>query len=368
MLKHTRKRAELAAARAPLSRLVRLLGDTSLAWCCDDALHPFSGPDARRHAATLEAYAAARKGSRAGNSARAALREAERSSAALGGGGAALSVLAAADAAADDAGAAVADAAEAEAFQPPWGPDSDSEAEEAEAAAEAAAAAAAAGTASAAATVAAALEKTVIVGLTPDWITDACCDIFGLVRPCVAHPVVKGLLDPCSNNKRKPNLPAERLFDKADDGLALRNSWEGSFVLLNPPYESALQWRFINRAIDEVEWGRCRGVLLVCRNSTDTSYFQRLRPYPRALLRRDAIRFKDYPSGTPIACASRTHARTHARALAVCCAMRAHETHRLTRMLLHSQSASACFAWCGARKRRRTRTLASSTRSLTKGK
>ena len=33
-------------------------------------------------------------------------------------------------------------------------------------------------------------------------------------------------------------------------------------------------------------------MLLVCRNSTDTAYFQRLRPYPRVLLRRQNARFK----------------------------------------------------------------------------
>ena len=35
-------------------------------------------------------------------------------------------------------------------------------------------------------------------------------------------------------------------------------------------------------------------VLLVCRNSTDTAYFQRLRPYPRIMLRRMRALFKDY--------------------------------------------------------------------------
>ena len=40
-------------------------------------------------------------------------------------------------------------------------------------------------------------------------------------------------------------------------------------------------------------------VLLVCRNSTDTAYFQRLRPYPRVMLRRSNARFKDYDK-TPI--------------------------------------------------------------------
>jgi hypothetical protein len=66
------------------------------------------------------------------------------------------------------------------------------------------------------------------------------------------------------------------------------------------PYTAVDQWRFINRAINEVEWGRCPGVLLICRNSTDTAYFQRLRPFPRCFLRRDSIQFKDY-SNTPIA-------------------------------------------------------------------
>lgn len=33
-------------------------------------------------------------------------------------------------------------------------------------------------------------------------------------------------------------------------------------------------------------------VLLLCRNSTDTAYFQRLRPYPRVLLRRTNTHFK----------------------------------------------------------------------------
>ena len=37
-------------------------------------------------------------------------------------------------------------------------------------------------------------------------------------------------------------------------------------------------------------------VILVCRNSTDTAYFQRLRPYPRIMLLRYNTRFKDYVS------------------------------------------------------------------------
>jgi hypothetical protein len=59
-------------------------------------------------------------------------------------------------------------------------------------------------------------------------------------------------------------------------------------------------WRFVNRAIDEVENGACPGVLLLCRNSTDTAYWGRLKPYPRIFLRRNAITFKDYPDHSPI--------------------------------------------------------------------
>lgn len=47
--------------------------------------------------------------------------------------------------------------------------------------------------------------------------------------------------------------------------------------LLNPDYSSQVQWRFVNRAIDEVENGSVPAVILIARNSTDTNYFQRLR-------------------------------------------------------------------------------------------
>jgi len=136
-------------------------------------------------------------------------------------------------------------------------------------------------------------------GLTPDWVIDAGCRVFELNLPTIEAPIIRGLLDPCTNSKRRPNIPAEKTYDKADDGLKQENSWKGFHVILNPSYESSVQWRFINRAINEVEWGFCPGILLVCRNSTDTSYFQRLLPFPRVFLRRDAIMFKDYDH-TPI--------------------------------------------------------------------
>ena len=132
------------------------------------------------------------------------------------------------------------------------------------------------------------------VGLTPDWIVHAACKVFELELPTIETPLIKGLLDPCTNSHLKPNIPAEKCYDKKDDGLKMTNSWAGYHVLVNPPYEAQVQWRFINRAINEVEWEHCPGIVLVCRNSTDTSYFQRLLPFPRIHLRRTAVQFKDY--------------------------------------------------------------------------
>ena len=44
------------------------------------------------------------------------------------------------------------------------------------------------------------------------------------------------------------------------NGLLMSNSWAGFHVLLNPDYSAATQWRFVNRAIDEVENDRVRSL------------------------------------------------------------------------------------------------------------
>lgn len=55
-------------------------------------------------------------------------------------------------------------------------------------------------------------------------------------------------------------------------------------------------------------------VCVCCRNSTDTQYFQRLRPYPRVLLRRSSAQFKDYDKspigfGVAVFCLAKTNCR-----------------------------------------------------------
>jgi hypothetical protein len=49
---------------------------------------------------------------------------------------------------------------------------------------------------------------------------------------------IKGLLDPCTNSKLRPNIPAEVCYDINDNGLKLSNSWAGYHVLLNPDFKS----------------------------------------------------------------------------------------------------------------------------------
>ena len=136
-------------------------------------------------------------------------------------------------------------------------------------------------------------------GLTPDWMIEAAVSVFGLALPSPEVPTIQGLLDPCSNSRVCPNIPAEKIYTKEDDGLRLSNSWAGFHIILNPEFKSAVAWRFVNRAIDEVENREVPAILLITRGSTDTNYYQRLRPYPKVLLRRSAVCFKDYAS-TPI--------------------------------------------------------------------
>ena len=48
----------------------------------------------------------------------------------------------------------------------------------------------------------------------------------------------------------------------------------------------------------QVEYGSCPAVVLLCPDSTGTSYFRGIGPYLRAFLHHDAVQFKDY-SGKP---------------------------------------------------------------------
>jgi hypothetical protein len=67
------------------------------------------------------------------------------------------------------------------------------------------------------------------------------CRVFQLQPPTAERPYIPGLLDPCSNSKWTPNIPAETLYDAADDGLDPGNSWAGKWILLNPPFTARVR-------------------------------------------------------------------------------------------------------------------------------
>lgn len=57
-------------------------------------------------------------------------------------------------------------------------------------------------------------------------------------EPTAEQPYIKGLLDPCTNSKLAPNIPAEVMYDKNDNGLKKANSWSGYYIILNPDYKA----------------------------------------------------------------------------------------------------------------------------------
>jgi len=57
-----------------------------------------------------------------------------------------------------------------------------------------------------------------------------------LQKPTPDQPYIAGLLDPACNSKLEPNIPAEVLYDKQDDGLSPQNPWKGYHIILNPDF------------------------------------------------------------------------------------------------------------------------------------
>lgn len=87
-------------------------------------------------------------------------------------------------------------------------------------------------------------------------------------------------LDPCSNSKKKPNVPAKKVFTKNEDGLS--HEWEGK-VYMNPPYGKVLA-AWVEKLASEFESGRVVEALALVPSRTDTEWFRRLQNYPRCFL------------------------------------------------------------------------------------
>lgn len=98
--------------------------------------------------------------------------------------------------------------------------------------------------------------------------------------PDIIHRVVRTLggidLDPCSNSKRDPIIPAGEHYTILDNGLSF--PWNGR-IYLNPPYGRAIgEW--IGKLISEYESGNVSEAIALVPARVDTAWFSALYDYP----------------------------------------------------------------------------------------
>ncbi len=106
-------------------------------------------------------------------------------------------------------------------------------------------------------------------GLTPKHIIKAVIEVMGGID-----------LDPCSNSRLSPNVPAKRQFIEAENGL--ERQWHGK-VFMNPPYGDEIPY-WIDKLIYEYLEGRTTQAIALTPSRTDTQWFRALRRYPRCFL------------------------------------------------------------------------------------
>lgn len=83
-------------------------------------------------------------------------------------------------------------------------------------------------------------------------------------------------LDPCSNSKDAPNVPARYHYTAADDGLTL--PWAGR-VYMNPPYGREIG-AWVEKLTQSHKTGDVGAAIALVPARTDTQWFAMLRDYP----------------------------------------------------------------------------------------
>ncbi len=87
-------------------------------------------------------------------------------------------------------------------------------------------------------------------------------------------------LDPCSNDKDNPNVPASQHYTQEDDGLSFE--WRGR-IYMNPPYGREItDW--VNQLCKEWDAGRITEAIALVPARTDTVWFRWLRRFPRCFV------------------------------------------------------------------------------------
>lgn len=88
-------------------------------------------------------------------------------------------------------------------------------------------------------------------------------------------------LDPCSNSKTSPNVPASSHYTKADDGLV--QSWRGR-VYMNPPYGLGIGL-WVQKLLAAYEHGTIEAGVALVPARTDTAWFWPFWRFPLCFVR-----------------------------------------------------------------------------------
>lgn len=101
-------------------------------------------------------------------------------------------------------------------------------------------------------------------------------------------------LDPCSNDKNNPVVPAGKVFTKEDNGLV--QEWDGR-VYMNPPYGREIaDW--VEYLVEQYEYGQVSEAIALVPSRTDTEWFKDFREYPRCFVW-GRLKFSDNGNAAP---------------------------------------------------------------------
>jgi phage N-6-adenine-methyltransferase len=101
-------------------------------------------------------------------------------------------------------------------------------------------------------------------------------------------------LDPCSNDRDNPNVPAGAYYTKEDDGLS--KQWHGR-VYVNPPYGNQIPF-WVNKINEEYRAGNINQCILLLPARPDTRWFRALKEYPRCFMH-GRVTFNDHDNSAP---------------------------------------------------------------------
>lgn len=101
-------------------------------------------------------------------------------------------------------------------------------------------------------------------------------------------------LDPCSNDKQHPNVPARHYFTVEDNGL--EQGWFGN-VYMNPPYGDEIG-AWVDKLIQEYENDNVDEAIALVPARTDTRWFRQLKPFARCFIW-GRLKFSDADNSAP---------------------------------------------------------------------